>query len=188
MTAVIFAGFAFQIAGVFISAFGLWSTWHEFGPRGQRFFAWFVDPVRDVLRSAASSVELQLRRLFRRPKPVTGYAGVGGRFSLTSARPTVFVMPGPLPEDVPAAVGALDRRMRDLIEKLAVLDSRYADELDKRDEAINEIRGEINEAVAQLETRGQRIAIGGLRAQTVGLTLIGFGLVLHMWAFWTGPN
>jgi hypothetical protein len=97
-------------------------------------------------------------------------------------------MPGPLPEDVSAAVGALDRRMRDLIEKLAVLDSRYADEFDKRDEAIDETRREINEAVAQLETRGQRIAIGGLRAQTLGLTLIGLGLVLHMWAFWAGPR
>jgi hypothetical protein len=187
LTAIVLTGFALQIAGVLISAVGFWRTWHEFGPPGQWFFSWFVDPVREALRSTVSSVESLLRRLVRRPKPITGYADVGFRFGIKVGRPTVFVMPGPLSEDVPAAIRELDKRIRDLIEKLAVLDSRHADDFDKRDEAIAKANREIDEAVARLERRGQRIAIGGLRAQTLGLTLIGFGLMLHMWAFWSQP-
>jgi hypothetical protein len=50
---------------------------------------------------------------------------------------------------------------------------------------VKALQSEVDTRFGRVEAMGQRIAIGGIRAQTLGLMLIGLGLILQTWAFWT---
>lgn len=182
--AIVLVGFGLQIAGVMISSWGFWTTWREFAPPGGRFLGWLMHPVRDAVVAAARSVEFGLRRLFRRPRPITGTASLGGRMIL-SGRGTVRIGYGDLPDASAAALAELHRRTKQLMEKVSAVDERLATETEERLSGLSSLQNDVDTRFGRVEAMGQRIAIGGIRAQTLGLTLIGLGLMLQTWAFWT---
>jgi hypothetical protein len=183
--AIVLVGFGLQIAGVIISSWGFWTTWREFAPPGGRFLGWLMHPVRDAVGAAARKVEFALRRLFRRPRPITGYASVGGRLNLSGGLGRVRIGYGDLPSDSAAALAELHRRTKQLMEKVSAVDERLAQETGERESGVKALQTDVDARFGRVEAMGQRIAIGGIRAQTLGLTLIGLGLILQMWAFWT---
>ena len=182
--AIVLVGFGLQIAGVIISSWGFWTTWREFSPSAGRFLGWLMHPVLDAVAAAARNVEFALRRVFRRPRPITGTARLGGRVIL-SGRGTVRIGYGDLPNDSAGALAELHRRTKQLMEKVTAVDERLATETEERQSSSKALQTAVDARFGRVEAMGQRIAIGGIRAQTLGLTLIGLGLILQMWAFWT---
>lgn len=174
-------GVALEVCGLAMSGVGLWGTWHEFAPPGERFVGPLVDTTRAALAAVRAKVKTLVRRLLRRP-PEPIVVQVGGVGVLTSTgRVSVRLGYGNLSDDVAAALAELHRRTQDLMDRHTQVDEKLADEAEARGLAIKEIRAEFASAVGRLEAREQRIAVGGIRLQSVGLLLVALGLVLQAW-------
>lgn len=184
MTVVVgLAGFALEAIGLIISALGFWTTWREFEPAGGQFLGWLLSPIGRWIAAGAARGESAIRRLLRRPKPIAGYARIGGRLNLVGGIASVRIGYGDLPGDQVAALAELHRRTKQLMERLSSVDEQLAKEADDRESAVQALQSDLEARLGRVEDQGQRIAIGGIRAQTLGLTLIALGIVLQTWAF-----
>jgi hypothetical protein len=177
-------GIALEVVGLAITGVGLWGTWREFAPPNEPFLRPVVEPTRRFLTVARVSVETLTRRLLRRPpRPIV--IGVGSVQAHASAfgRASVRIGYGALSNDVQAALAELHGRTQELMDMLAKTGERLADESEAREKAVTAMREELGRSFSRLEAREQRIAVGGIRLQSLGLLLVAFGLILQSWPF-----
>jgi len=183
MGPVNYAGVALQIAGLAISGVGLWRTWREFARTEDRFLGPVIDPVREAFAAFGVMAEAFVRRALRRPRMIVAEIASAQGLVISSARANVRVGYGSPPNDVPEALAELHRRTQELMAMFSKVDERLAKENEDRDGAISAVRSEVDAAVKRLDARGQRIAVGGIRTQGLGVFLVALGLVLQAWPF-----
>jgi len=82
------------------------------------------------------------------------------------------------PSDLTSAVLELERRVGQLVDRLADVDERVQDEREADLVAVAELRERLAGAIADLEARDRRVALGGLRLEMFGLFLTALGLVV----------
>ncbi len=176
-------GVVFEIVGLGMSGLGLWRTWRNFAPAGEHFLGPLTEPTGAALAAARLKAETFLRRILRRPKPgVTHVRSAEATISATG-RVSIRIGYGNLSDETLVALGELHRRTQQLMDKVTAVDERVADEQRAREQADGAIGLELATSVKRLEQRGQRIAVGGVRTQAIGLVLVALGLVLQSWRF-----
>lgn len=167
-----------QIAGLVIMGYGVWRTWEDFGPPGRMW-----DPPLAAIRAGWRRLTARLagwgRRLLRRPprKVVLAGAAVGAGSSVT-ARGRVQYPPVDA-SDPTAAITTLDVRVRVLVDRLADLQEHVEDEEAALRGAMQELVARLEREVSDLRAQDQRVAIGGIYWETIGLFVAGAGLVLQ---------
>jgi len=176
-----YLGVALQVVGVVVSGLGLWTTWREFAAPDNRFFAPVIDPTREVLGAMKARAGTIVRRIFRRPPKdkvivLTGVSAVAfvGRLGARLGY-------GDLPNDPQGALAELHRRTQQLMDMLGKDSERFDKEATDREADVHAMRSELAAALRRFEERSQRIAVGGLRPQFVGLFLVVIGLVMQGW-------
>jgi hypothetical protein len=87
---------------------------------------------------------------------------------------------GPVDQsDLPAAIAELDRRTGELLERIADLRDGAEDNDVAVQDSIRELTAKLELEVVDLRSRDQRVAVGGIYWESVGLLLTGAGLVLQ---------
>ena len=173
------AGFVLQVAGLVLAGVGLRQTWLEFRRPDERFIDPVLAVVRAVGRRAAWVRAAVMRRLGRPSRKVVG-AGVamsgGGAFH---ARRRVNY--GTLPADATTedALRELDRRTRDIMNRLADVHDQHLDDTDDVRKAIDALGKRLETEVGHLAERDRRLAVGGIRQAALGLLLAAAGLCLQ---------
>jgi hypothetical protein len=167
------AGIVLQLIGVAFSVYGFVRTFHEFAPVGEDIWDWLTVPV----------LAWVTRFLGEHGRHAVGTATVTGGGSVRARGRMQY----PLLDasDLSAAVVELDRRVREQSDRLSDVRDRMADNDETTRAALQAMHGRLDREVAALETRDQRVAVGGIRPAlfgltltAVGLSLIGLGLVL----------
>jgi hypothetical protein len=77
------------------------------------------------------------------------------------------------------AIAELDRRTRDLVDRIEREEDERRDETQRLDYELGLFRDRMNEAIERIERQGQRVAIDGLRLQGMGVFLVLIGLALQ---------
>lgn len=167
-----------QLVGLFVMGFGVWRTWKDFGPPGPMWGPPLAPVVRAWRRGSAWARERVRRLLRRRPPNIVG-SGVWVQGAATvHARGRVGY--GPVDQsDLPAAIAELDRRTGELLERIADLRDGAEDNDVAVQDSIRELTAKLELEVADLRSRDQRVAVGGIYWESVGLLLTGAGLVLQ---------
>lgn len=177
-------GVALEVVGLAISGVGFWGTWREFAPPNEPFLRPIVEPTRRLLTAAWVKAETFMRRLLRRrPRPVVITVGSVQMRASVAGRGTVRINYGALSNDVQVALAELHRRTQELMDMQSMTGERLAAESEAREKAVTGMRTELERSFSRLEAREQRIAVGGIRLQSLGLLLVAFGLILQSWPF-----
>jgi hypothetical protein len=166
-----------EALGILVAGIGLRKTWREFAPAGEHL----LDPVSELLQSAASSLRVRLDRVLGRPRPVTVTPGPAS-LEIRAFEPRVVVGYAPLPLDVETAdaIAQLDGRTRDLVNQLSNVEDRLGTKLGRIAESVTALDAREREDIASVQTQDVRIATGGIRLEVAGLTLVGGGLLLQL--------
>lgn len=174
-------GMGVEAVGVLLTGYGFLKTWREFGDEGLIRDARPLLAASAAARRAAQAADSLFRRLTRRPRNVVVGAGAAHLTVTGSVHARGVVGFRPLDPKLRTrdAIVELDRRVRDVIDRLGTEAGRredadnevraYAENIDKR---LDELRGE-------LDSQGKRIAVGGLRVAFSGLALVFVGLGLQ---------
>jgi hypothetical protein len=172
-------GYLLEAAGLGLAFYGLHRTFRQYAP-GQREF----DPIMKWLVRRRRAVHSQLRnawhRLRRRPSSVEAHAGFVQATATLGA--TVRGRKGyghPTDRTVKAVAATFHARTQELLTRTYDVSDRIEDEAATRSEADEELAAKINLAGRRLDEMTRDLAIGGLRVQLVGLSLISFGLVFQ---------
>jgi hypothetical protein len=165
-----------EIAGLSLAAVGFMRTWREHAP-GQDFW----QPQKAGARSALQRAVRRLRRMIGRPAPVhatVGAAAINVSAVAFDARGHVTWGPLPDPADPPALVAELHRRINEL--HAALQQARYdiTDERKARETADEAAHAAMREEVEAVVRSTQRVAVGGLRLQVAGWSLVLAGIVV----------
>jgi hypothetical protein len=171
-----------QVIGVSVALIGAWRSWQRFGDEG------LADPVMLPIRRAARRVWVGLervaRRLLRRPVHKEAHAGVAMGLGVAlnaRGRKQFRVLPGDL--DPTAAIGELDERTRELMDRANDLRDQLADETALIRQEAAGIADRLSQTRQELEARDRAIARDGIRLQFVGLALVLAGFVLQVQPF-----
>jgi hypothetical protein len=176
-------GLVLEVAGLVLSVVGLWRTWHALGPEGQTYV-----PIAE-LRALVESAERLGRDLSHRAAARLGLGrdadAQAGRAPLDAmawnakARATGRYSTLSADMVLRKAVAELDRRTRDLVDRIDREEDERRDETQRLDYELALFRDRMNEAIERLERQGQRVAIDGLRLQGMGVFLVLIGLALQ---------
>ena len=180
MTAVLdVAGFVLQVAGLVLAGVGLRQTWLEFRRPDERFLDPVLAVVRAVGQRAARVRAAVLRRLGRPSQKVVGAGVAMGGGGALHARGRVNY--GKLPADATTedALRELDRRTRDIMNRLADVHDQHIDDTDDVRKAIDALGKRLETEVGHLAERDRRLAVGGIRQAALGLMLAAAGLCLQ---------
>ncbi len=176
------AGFLLQVAGLVLAGVGLRQTWLEFRRPNERF----LDPVLAVARTVGQrATRVRAAVLRRLGRPVGKAVGAGVMISgggALHARGRVNY--GELPADTTTedALRELDRRTRDITDRLADVHDQHIDDMDDVRKAINALGKRLDTEVGHLAEQDRRLAVGGIRQAALGLMLAAAGLCLQ----WVG--
>jgi hypothetical protein len=167
---------ALEIAGLSMAAVGFMRTWREHAP-GQDFW----EPQKARARSARQGAVRGLRQMIGRPAPqhvTVGAAHINLSAVAFDARGHVTWGPLPDPADLPALVAELHRRINEL--HAALQQARYdiTDERKARETADEAAHAAMREEVEAVVRSTQRVAVGGLRLQVAGWSLVLAGIVV----------
>ena len=173
-------GFVTSVVGVVVGMLGIWTTWQGYHPEDDRFW----EPVYTGLRHFIAD---PMRKAGRRVKRAFGVREVhtidvhGATMTVTAGHARVRVSYGPLPniEDADAVVAELQRRFNDLLGRIQDVNEALHDEVKARSEADDDLRRELAELRAALDSAAQRVALSGLRVEMSGLLLVVVGLILQ---------
>lgn len=181
MTPIGWMGVVLQVAGLVLAGIGLADTWRQFGP-GEPFLApvWrLLAQVRAGILRARSEL---YRRIRRRPRDTV--VGVGAaQLRIATFRARARVQFGRLAKhDAPAAIGELDQRTKILMDAIADLQERVADDADASSARLGAIDARLSSEVARLESVDREIAVGGVRLEALGLVIVAGGTMLQ--ALW----
>ena len=169
MTAGHAIGLALQLVGLLVMGLGVWRTWREFALPGENL----VEPITRAGRAAWTALvqrtEALWRRILRRPRRVEAHAEFASAVGMAARLQA---------SDLTSAVLELERRVGQLVDRLADVDERVQDEREADLVAVAELRERLAGAIADLEARDRRVALGGLRLEMFGLFLTALGLVV----------
>jgi hypothetical protein len=173
------AGFVFQVAGLILAGVGLRQTWLEFRRPDERF----MDPLLAVTRAVGQRVARVWAALLRRlGRPIQHVAGAGvamGGGGAFIARGRANYGELPVHATTEDALRELDRRTRDIMNRLADLHDQHLDDTDDVRKAIDALGKRLDTEVGQLAERDRRLAVGGIRQAALGLLLAAAGLCLQ---------
>jgi hypothetical protein len=166
------AGLALQIVGLLVLGIGLWKTWHEFA-EGEHF----RDPYVTRARALVRWLDYRLRRLIGRPRPINLEGRAASQFGMSSSGLGVVGWP-PLPKTTRPALNELERRIDEVSNRVASVQTELGAETTNRDDADKALEARLTGEVGRLNVRTKRVAVGGIRWQATGLLLLAVGLVL----------
>jgi hypothetical protein len=183
VTALSLAGVVFEIVGLIITGWGAWKTWREFAPREAGGIADpVVLPLRERwLRTRSLAARIVRRLTSRQAAPVHVVVGTAA-LSLGAAisargRVQFRILPDDL--DIHEALAELDERTRRLMTSLSDVSDRRQDEAEATRGEIRELANRLDAAVGSIDVLTRRVAVGGIRLQFVGLTVVALGLVMQ---------
>lgn len=161
-------GVALQVIGLAVTGVGISRTWSQFGD--EPFWEFIADPARKTWRWIQTKV-------LRRHKTATGEAHIVMPAPSISARGRVGW--GGLPDEVSDAISELDRRTRQLLERVQDAQEGLVDGLMALRSELDWVRKEVTEEVETLRDSDRQVATGGIRLEALGLFLIALGVVLQ---------
>jgi hypothetical protein len=167
-----------QLVGLMIMAYGVWRTWEDFGPPGH-IWGPPLAAIRAALQRLIDRLGGWVRRILRRPARGEAAAGMAEGVGVAVDARARVIHPPVDPSDPRAAIGVLDGRVRQLTQSLADLQERVQDEGTASRAAADELSERLEREVADLRARDQRVAVGGIQWETLGLLVTGAGLVLQ---------
>jgi hypothetical protein len=177
-SAVQVVGIVLQAIGLSFAAYGIWQTFRAFAPEGEGFWGWLGSPIAERGRRIGQWTALRWRQLLRRPQHhVIGVGAAIGLVGALNARVRVGFGPLDLSQQE-AALRELERRVSQLSDRIAEVDEHWADETDSLRGQVAALETRIDTAIAELKSRDQTVAVGGLRPAVFGLFLNGLGLLL----------
>lgn len=168
-------GALLQVTGCGATGIGAWRTWQQYADEG------FWDFVTVPARRVATSVTLRVRRLFGKPR-VTGMAGTA--FGHSTAKATLSVRRSDIPTgvDLDAAIGYINQRLNDLHTSIEAVEQRHAKDTDEATQSLREMRKWSEGELLRLEGISKHVAVGALRLQAGGLTMIAVGVLMQLLA------
>lgn len=175
---VYWIGSALEVFGLWIGVRGIRRTWSEH-PADGPFFA----PVRSAIARARDDAGRFARRLLRR-KPQTQTVHLSSvDVSVSALAAQLIVGWGPLPDfatDPEAAVTEVQKRLDTLHRTVQDLEHGLYEQQQAAKATEDALRAEFTARIDEAKTLTHRVAVGGLREQALGWSLIFVGFVLQM--------
>ena len=161
-------GALLQVMGCGATGVGAWKTWRRYADEG------FWDFVTVPARRVATSVTLRVRRLFGKPH-LSGMAGTAFGHATANASLTVQRSDIPTGVDLDAAIGHINRRLNDLQTSIEAVEQRHAKDTDEATQSLRKMRD-------WSHRMSKDVAVGALRLQAGGLSMIAAGVLLQVLA------
>ncbi len=171
--ALILTGGLLQIVGVAATFRGSIRTWNEFSPDER-----ILDPTRTRIGRALATARRTITSLLGLPQPPhQGAVDFVGTSTLTASG-TSREQFGHLDSEaeVRDALSELDRRTREIMDRLHDVRDSLVDDQSALKDRIAALERELVARVADLGTRDQRVAIGGIKTLLWGLALVAAGV------------
>jgi hypothetical protein len=173
-TVLTVAGVVLQLVGALVALRGLIKTHDAYAEKSIRTLS---GEMAERWRARSSDY---VARILRRPR--NRVIGVGSAMlGVSGFRARAIVTWGPLTTDTADALRELDRRTRDLSNRMDSLDERVADNDDAAKAALKELRSDLEGAAQQADVAVRSAAIEGLMGEAVGLMLVIVGGILQAW-------
>ncbi len=170
-----------QMVGVVTAAIGLRRTWAEFHLPGETFYDPAVGRGRRLAASVRAASARVLRAVFRRPEGAeahTGEGAVGAAAALAGRGRAGWLSLSP----VISSLSELDRRTRELLDRVQDVQDELGDESAARAAADAATTAKITDVAARLDMQSRRVATGGIRLEALGLFCVALGLLCQLLA------
>jgi hypothetical protein len=171
-------GAGLQLLGAVIALVGLAFTWREF--KGELFMEPLIAVGRGIARPLGrlwAWTNSQVARLQGKSRQVlTGSVAPAGSLTRTHHAYARAFIEDPLPKDPRDAVEELAHRIKVTRDALATTTEAQGKAIGSTAEAVRRLEERVDAAVGRLDVQDRRVAVGGLRWQAVGLTLVILGL------------
>ncbi|WP_116952284.1 hypothetical protein [Jiangella endophytica] len=165
-----------DVAGLTCAAAGFAQTWHQHGT-GELWAPWRAR-ARDGRRRAWSWVTGRLRRRRHDPWLGDGGGGAGGSAIARGGATAPGADARAAVTDLAAFAAVVQSRLDGLTGQVGRLETELRTERQRRDSAVRGVRAELIGEVGRVEELTKEIAVGGLRLQILGWTLVLAGVVL----------
>jgi hypothetical protein len=179
MNVVTLIGYALEACGLILAFFGLHRTFRQYAPdEGE------LDPlirwIRGSARSGGARVNAWWRRLARRPGRVQeASVELSGTATLSGTLSVRKTYGYPRDRTIKDFVATMHARTQELMTRSDELSDKIAAETAAREEADGDLATRIEAESARLDAMTRDVAIGGVRIQLVGLSLVSIGLLLQ---------
>jgi hypothetical protein len=178
-------GLVLQVAGAALAARGLWQTWHEYAPEGERFLQPLMDGMVRLVRWSRrrlAPIESTVRRALRRPLQVTANAQAAlASGSALDARATIAYAALPT-DDLRTTVTALDARTHELLTMITRVEGTLGERVDDMSERTDSLASRVDLLEDDVGERIRTVAVGGVRKAAAGLLLVLAGMLMQLWA------
>lgn len=174
-------GIGFEGVGLLVALYGLRARYREFAPEGRSAFDPAIQASRRTADRLVKRTSAGIRSILRRPPKVEAHAGSAHGTASASIRARGRAGFGPLPtgRSNKPALTELDRRTRELLERVSDLRDALGDEAARIVGDVEVVREELRAEVQRLEKQTRRLATGDVGLQYVGFAMIAIGLVLQ---------
>jgi len=174
-------GIGFEVVGLLVALYGLRARYREFAPEGRGAFDPTIQAARQTARRLVHWTSARIRSILRRPPKVEALAGVAHGTAGGSARLRGRVGFGVLPtgRSNKPALADLDRRTRELLERVSDVRDGLEDAAARIDADVEAVRVQLRVEAERLEEQTRRLAIGDVGLQYVGFAMIAVGLILQ---------
>jgi len=175
------AAVGLQGVGVLAAGIGLRQTWAEFHAPSETFYGPPMERIRRWVATVRAASSRFLRAILRLPDHREVHTG-DGAVGLAAA----FVARGragwpPVPKAT-ESIPELDRRTRELLERVQDVKDGLSDEVANRAAAEQAISVRLDEAWTRLDAQTRRVATGGIRLEAFGLFCVVLGLFCQLLA------
>ena len=170
------AGLVLEVAGLGLAADGYRRTWRDFRNPDDEFLA----PVANALKAASRRAYAGIRRLIRRPIPPRTVALTAASMAMATSTARATVMWGSFPSIKDDPVGfaeTVELRLRTLHRELEEARDRLHDDAEAGKSRHTELMRLVEQAKTDAQGDVRTIAVGGLREQVAGWTLIVLGVI-----------